>query len=61
MWTATKVLYSIYMERSFNKKQVWINLLKEIEWNINMQIKIGGADEFNKIKKMYTSQKIGLG
>ena len=40
-WVATKVLFRIFMERNFNKKQIWIEIVKEIEWNLNRQYKMG--------------------
>ena len=53
-WIGTKALYSIYMERNLNKKelQMWIDLVKEIEWNLKMQYKIGSAMELIKIRRL---------
>ena len=45
-WAATKVLFRIYMEKKFNKRQIWIELVKEIEWNLNREYKMGGKETY---------------
>ena len=50
IWLSTKVLYKIYLERQLNKKQVWIDLVKEIEWNLQMQMRVGSVDSLERIK-----------
>ena len=54
----TTVLYEIYLERNFNKKQVWINLVKEIEWNLEMQIKVGTVDTMERIRRVIKQRKL---
>ena len=52
IWLTTKVLYKIYLEKQFNKKQVWIDLVKEIDWNLWMQMRVGSVDSLERIKRV---------
>ena len=57
-WLTTKVLYRIYLERNFNKKQVWIDLVKEIEWNLSMENKVGTVDTLERIRRVIQQRKL---
>ena len=56
LWVATKMLFNIYIEKNFNGGQIWKNILKEIEWNIKMQTKLGSNSEIIKIKMIINSK-----
>ena len=58
IWAATKVLFRIYMERNFNKKQIWIELVKEMEWNLNREYKIGAVIELTKLRSLVYEKKL---
>ena len=57
-WAATKVLFRIYMEKNFNKRQIWIELVKEIEWNLNREYKMGGTIELIKLRSIVQERKL---
>ena len=59
LWLATKMLYNIYIEKNFNGEQIWKNILKEIEWNIKMQTKLGSNSEIIKMKMVIDSKVKG--
>ena len=58
MGSNTDVVYYmyIYVEKNFNGGQIWKNILKEIEWNIKMQTKLGSNSELIKIKMIINSK-----
>ena len=58
IWLTTKVLYKIYLEKQFNKKQVWIDLVKEIDWNLQMQMRVGSVDSLERIKRVIKQRKL---
>ena len=58
IWLTTKVLYKIYLERQFNKQQVWIDLVKEIDWNLQMQMRVGTVDSLERIKRVIKQRKL---
>ena len=58
IWLSTKVLYKIYLERQLNKKQVWIDLVKEIDWNLQMQMRVGSVDSLERIKRVIKQRKL---
>ena len=49
---------NIYMEKNFNKRQIWIELVKEIEWNLNREYKMGGTIELIKLKSIVQERKL---
>ena len=57
-WAATKVLFRIYMEKNFNKRQIWIELVKEIEWNLNREYKMRGKIEWIKLRSIVQERKL---
>ena len=58
LWLTTKALYRIYLERNLNKKQVWIDLVKEIEWNLEMQMKVGTVDTMERLRRVIRQRKL---
>ena len=57
-WVATKVLFRIYMERTFNKKQIWLEIVKEIEWNLSRQYKTRAVIELTKLRSLVYKNKL---
>ena len=57
-WAATKVLFRIYMEKNFNKRQIWIELVKEMEWNLNREYKMRGKIEWIKLRSIVQERKL---
>ena len=57
-WVATKVLLRIYMERTFNKKQIWLEIVKEIEWNLSRQFKTRAVIELTKLRSLVYKNKL---
>ena len=50
MWFAVKMLYKIYLDRVRNNCQLLMEILKEIEWNIKLNRKIGSQNDMLRIK-----------
>ena len=50
VWFAIKVLYIMYCKLNDNKSQLLTLIVKEINWNLDMQIKIGSATEMLKLR-----------
>ena len=59
LWLAVKSLYKIYQGKVRNKTQLLRELVKEIDWNLNMNLKVGSQIDLNCIKHTLMS-KIGL-
>ena len=50
LWFAVKVLYRIYNDKNRNKTQLLRDIVKEVEWNLNLNRKVGSWVEFRNIK-----------
>ena len=50
LWFAVKMLYKIYLDRGRNNCQLLMEILKEIEWNIKLNRKIGSQNDMLRIR-----------
>ena len=50
VWFAVKALYRIFHFRSKNKDQLLKEMVKEIEWNLKLNVKIGSRGEMINLK-----------
>ena len=50
VWFAVKIMYLIFQERSLNKSQFLMSVIKEIDWNLKMCRKIGSQAEMTQLK-----------
>ena len=50
VWFAVKIMYLIFQERSMNKSQFLMSVIKEIDWNLKMCRKIGSQAEMTQLK-----------
>ena len=52
LWFAVKVMYNIFNKKMFNKGQILRDLIKEIDWNLRLNRKVGSEGEMVKLKDM---------
>ena len=53
LWAAVKSLFMIYQKKIKSKSQLLRNLIKEVDWNLKMNLKVG-----SKINFVYVKDKI---
>ena len=53
LWLAVKALFKIYMGKVRNRAQLLKKLVKEIEWNLSMNIKVG-----SQVNLVYLKEKL---
>ena len=58
LWFAVKALYKIYQDKCLNKAQLLKELLKELDWNINMGRKVGSSDEMFKLREILIGEGV---
>ena len=51
IWFAVKVMYSIYHDKARNKAQVLQEVVKEIDWNLDLNRKIGSLAQMIVLKQ----------
>ena len=52
LWFAVKVMYSIYHDNSRNKAQILHEVVKEIDWNLDLSRKIGSVAQMIVLKQI---------
>ena len=52
LWVAVKMLYCLYWKNQMNKEQLLKDMIKEIDWNISLNRKIGSECEMVKVKEV---------
>ena len=52
LWLAVKVMFKIFQEKDRNKGQILREMVKEIDWNININRKLGSKCELRKLKEI---------
>ena len=52
LWFAVKMMYSIYLRNCLNRGQLLRDLVKELDWNLRLNRKIGSAGEMIKLKSI---------
>ena len=55
LWLATKWMYSIFHTKIFNKLQLLRDSVKEIDWNLNMERKIGSVAVMMELRDIMSS------
>ena len=50
LWFAVKVMFKNFQEKNRNNGQILREMLKEIDWNINMNRKLGSRSELRTLK-----------
>ena len=55
LWFATKALYIIYQGRVMNKTQLLKEIIKEIDWNLRFNVKVGSRSEMNRLRDIVVS------
>ena len=51
LWFVVELLYSSHMKRIFNKKQLFMEIPKELDWNIEQMRRIGSLNEMKELKE----------
>ena len=46
------MMYFVYLRNSFNKEQLLKDIIKELDWNLRLNRKIGSAAEMMKLKEV---------
>ena len=52
LWFAVKVMFKIFQEKGRNNGQILREMLREIDWNINMNRKLGSTCELKRLKEI---------
>ena len=52
LWFAVKMMYFVYLRNSLNKEQLLKDMIKELDWNLRLNRKIGSAGEMMKLKEV---------
>ena len=52
LWFAVKTMYCIFNKKMFNKAQFLKDMIKEIDWNLRLNRKVGSASEMVKLKRI---------
>ena len=52
LWFAVKTMYCIFNKKMFNKAQMLKDMIKEIDWNLRLNRKVGSASEMVKLKRI---------
>ena len=57
VWFAVKTMYKIYTSRIFNKVQLLRELIKEIDWNIKLNRKLGSRQDLIDLRSLIELQR----
>ena len=52
LWLSVKILYILFLDKSNNKAQIFTELIKEIDWNLSLNRKIGSQFEMRSLKNI---------
>ena len=52
LWFAVKMMFAIFHKKVLNKRQLLANMIKEIEWNLELNRKIGSQGEMKILKAL---------
>ena len=50
LWFAVKMMFAIFQKKVLNKSQLLANMIKEIEWNLELNRKVGSQGEMRNLK-----------
>ena len=50
LWFAVKAMYNIFNRKMFNKGQILREIIKEIDWNLRLNRKVGSQGEMIRLK-----------
>ena len=52
LWLAVKILFKIFHDKSQNKSQILKLIMKEVDWNLDLNRKLGSRKVFNNLKEI---------
>ena len=52
IWFAVKCMYNLFIKKMFNKEQIIREIVKEIDWNLRLNRKVGSSAEMMKLKEI---------
>ena len=52
LWFAVKVMFQVFQNKSRNRAQILRDVVKEIDWNIRMNRKLGSLGEILFLKEL---------
>ena len=55
VWFAVKVMYKIFTGRIFNRMQLLIEIIKEIDWNLDLNRKVGTKKDLQDMRNIIES------
>ena len=58
LWFAVKAMYSIYIKKMFNREQILREIVKEIDWNLRLNRKVGSHGEMVKLKQILSEMSL---
>ena len=56
VWFAVKLMYLVYQNRTRNKSQLLRDIVKEIDWNLDLNRKIGSKKDLLHLKQIILNQ-----
>ena len=56
VWFAVKLMYLVYQNRMRNKSQLLRDIVKEIDWNLDLNRKIGSKKDLLHLKQIILNQ-----
>ena len=58
LWFAVKAMYSIFIKKMFNREQILREIVKEIDWNLRLNRKVGSHGEMVKLKQILSEMSL---
>ena len=52
LWFSVKIMFKIFNNKMFNKGQLLVDLIKELDWNLDFNRKIGFQSEMIALKNL---------
>ena len=52
IWFAVKMMYFIFNKKMFNKEQILKEMVKEIDWNLRLNRRVGSGGEMIRLKEI---------
>ena len=52
LWFAVKMMYNAFHRKLFNKAQLLQEILKEIDWNLSLNRRLGSEGEMVRLKEI---------
>ena len=61
LWFSVKVMFRIFHDKSRNKAQILRDIVKEIDWNLRLNRKLGSVNDILLLKQEIEVCLVGIG